>query len=93
MRVAVLSIMINPLAALQAEVTRFKITTPVLSDQNKLACASFNIDCASMGGVPGHAFVLVDKDGMIKWRKDYGGVMYVKVDEVDQEVSRALAGS
>jgi|GEM_PF-2942796 len=44
------------------------------------------------GGEPGHVFVLVGKDGLVKWIRDYGAeTMYVEVDELYQEVSRRLA--
>ena len=44
------------------------------------------------GGEPGHVFVLVGKDGLIKWIRDYSAeTMYVEPNEVYQEVSRRLA--
>lgn len=46
-------------------------------------------------GKPGHIFVLVGKDGVIKWAKDYAipdqnSVMYVGVDDLNGEISKHL---
>jgi hypothetical protein len=50
---------------------------------------------AVASGEPGHTFVLVDIDGTITWIRDYGapengGVMYVPVDELTQQVKNQL---
>lgn len=46
-------------------------------------------------GGPGHTFVLVDKEGVVRWIQDYGakengGRMYVPLDELYTEVSGRL---
>ncbi len=46
-------------------------------------------------GEPGHTFVLVDEQGTVVWLRDYGapengGVMYVPVDELTQQMAQAL---
>ncbi len=88
--VQLINIAVDPISALAPEVSRFGITTPMLSDQRKQTCVTFGVNCQSMGGKPGHVFVLVDTDGKIKWAKDYGGIMYVKPDEVYAEVAKSL---
>ena len=47
-------------------------------------------------GEPGHTFILVDKEGKIRWIRDYGApdlaerTMYVEVDEMVQQVRDSL---
>ena len=46
-------------------------------------------------GKPGHIFVLVGKDSMVKWVKDYAvpgqnAVMYVSPDELNMEIGQRL---
>lgn len=51
-------------------------------------------DVSMMAGTrAGHTYLLVDKAGVVLWRADYGpGVMYVKQDEIYNEVRQALEG-
>jgi len=88
--VQLLNVAVDPVAALAPEVARFGITTPMLSDQRKQACDTFGVNCQSMGGKPGHVFVLTDAAGNVKWAKDYGGTMYVEPDEIYAEVTKGL---
>lgn len=88
--VQLINIAVDPVSALAPEVSRFGITTPMLSDQRKQTCVTFGVNCQSMGGKPGHAFVLVGKEGNVKWAKDYGGTMYVEPNEVYSEVLKGL---
>jgi hypothetical protein len=51
---------------------------------------------AIASGEPGHTFVLVDKEGKIRWIRDYGApdlaerTMYVPLDEMVQQVRDSL---
>lgn len=81
------TMVVDPLPAMQKELEQLRLAPkgPVVSDRSGAICdsyASYGVNCQHMGGKPGHAFVLVDKEGQIKWQKDYGGQMYVEVDEV-----------
>lgn len=51
-------------------------------------------DVSMMAGTrAGHTYLLVDKEGIVRWRADYGpGVMYVEQDEIYQKVKQALEG-
>jgi alkyl hydroperoxide reductase subunit AhpC len=76
---------------LRPEAERLDIQTPMLSDEDAEVTSAYGIPLAH-GGEPGHTFVLVGKDGLVKWVKDYaapenGGLMYVEVDELRREVS------
>lgn len=91
MDVALLKIAVDPIEELKAEAERLNIQTPMLSDENAEVTSAYGIPLAH-GGEPGHTFVLVGKDGRVKWVKDYaapenGGLMYVEIDELRREVS------
>jgi peroxiredoxin len=91
MDVTLLKISVDPLEDLRQEVDRFGIETPMLSDEDLQVADAYGLPLTH-GGEPGHIFVLVGKDGQVKWVKDYGapengGLMYVEVDELRREVS------
>ena len=84
----------DPLAELAQDVERLGIQSPYLSDEDSRVSKAYSIPLTH-GGEPGHTFILVGKDGRVKWIKDYaapenGGLMYVEPDEVYQEVSERL---
>lgn len=90
--IQLISIADDPLLELAAEVKSFGIASPVASDPENRVCRSYGIgkNCSSMGGKAGHIFVLVGKDGQVKWVRDYDMLMYVPVNRVYQEMSRSF---
>ena len=67
----------------------------VLSDQNLQASRMYDMLGSNVsmmpGSAPGHSFVLVDKEGRIIWRQDYGPYnMNVPNDEIMAAVKHAL---
>jgi len=91
MDVALLKISIDSLEDLRQEADRLGIRTPMLSDEELRVVKAYGLPLTH-GGEPGHIFVLVGRDGIVKWVKDYGapengGLMYVEVDELRREVS------
>ena len=97
--VQLVSIMVDPVEALEPEVEDREITTVVAVDEDKTVSKTYDAMEASMhpGVRPGHTFVLVDKTGQMIWRVDWlagemsGGQMYLDVAEVYRAVSSALA--
>ena len=88
------SVGVDSAAALRFEADRLNIQTPFLSDPDRSVSQSYGLPL-KWSGKPGHIFVLVGKDGVIKWVKDYAipgdnAVMYVSPDELNSEISRHL---
>ena len=90
------SIMVDPKDQLAAEVRQYGITSVVAADPDKSVSKAYDALSASMhpGIKPGHTFVLVNKDGQIVWRRDWGfddvGMMYTEVDDLYKYVSEWL---
>ncbi|MQA03875.1 MAG: redoxin domain-containing protein [Streptosporangiales bacterium] len=83
---AVVSITTDPVDLITRKVTDMGLATPVLSDPDLAVSKAYSANEYGMMGTSrdGHSFVLVDPDGTIQWRADYGGApkytMYVKVN-------------
>jgi peroxiredoxin len=74
----------------------YGITVPMLVDADHQVSEAYDVLQWAVGtGEPGHTFVLVDEQGTVVWLRDYGapengGVMYVPVDELTQQIAQAL---
>lgn len=73
------------------------IELPVLSDPGTEVSSQYDVMQWQMMGEPGHTFVLVDEEGVIRWIRDYGaekngGLMYVELDELVPQIEKALGG-
>lgn len=101
----VLTIVVNPLEQMREEYGKWKLTLPVLSDADLQVSRAYDTIGQSMhpGRVNGHTFILVDGDGLIRWRKDYyrsgghmgmgTGRMYVPMEEVFRDLGSAIQGA
>ena len=85
---------------------QFGTNLPVLADEDKSVSRIYDAlkDSMHPGQTPGHLFVLVDKDGIIRWRysayssngasgdhhSSGSGRMYVPVDEILGGIGRSL---
>lgn len=82
----IVSITTDPVDLLTRKVADDRLTTPVLPDPDLAVSKKYNANRYGMMGTSrdGHTFILVDPDGTIRWRADYGGApkytMYVKVN-------------
>lgn len=96
----VVSITGDPLPALKQKVGYEGLSAPVLSDPGLVASKTYEADQYGMmgGGANGHSFVLINEDGVIEWRADYGGdpdyTMYVPVPNLLADMRKGIqAGS
>ncbi|HTE85091.1 MAG TPA: peroxiredoxin family protein [Dehalococcoidia bacterium] len=95
----IVSITTDPSAALKQKTADEALTTPVLSDSNVGVSKAYQANQYGMmgEGQDGHSFILVNKDGVIAWRADYGGApahtMYVPVPSLLNDIKRGLAGA
>jgi peroxiredoxin len=82
------SITVDPLDALRQKVRDEGLATPLLSDPDLRASKAYEANKYGMMGTSfdGHSFVLVDGQGVIRWRADYGGppkhFMYIPVSNL-----------
>jgi len=98
LNVQVVSIARDSIAEMAPETQTLGITdVPVLSDPDLAVSAKYDVlQWAIDNGEPSHTFVLVDKNGVIAWIKDYGSpdnpnqTMYVEVAELIQFVKSSL---
>lgn len=102
----VVMITVDPPQALAQAKAQYGIKDTLLYDNSLTASAKYDVlqDSMHPGERPGHVFVLVDKDGIIKWRysaykpdpnNHHGGTgtMYVPVENILSSVRNALQGT
>ena len=94
--ITLVSISIDPTPQLAEAVAEFGVTSPHLYDKDGVVTAAYGADQWAMpSGEPGHTFVLVGRDGMVRWIRDYaapanGGLMYVPPADLLPELQSAL---
>ncbi|MDE3077648.1 MAG: peroxiredoxin family protein [Chloroflexota bacterium] len=92
----IVSITSDPLGALKRKVSDEGITTPVLSDPSLAVSRTYQANLYGMMGTStdGHSFILVGKDGVVKWRADYGGApkynMYIPIQTLLADMRQGL---
>lgn len=85
---AIVSITSDPANLIAQKTQDMGLTTPVLSDPDLATSEKYEANQYGMMGTSrdGHSFILVDPDGTITWRADYGGApnytMFVPVDQL-----------
>lgn len=93
---AMLSITTDPIDALKEKARNERLVTPVLSDPDLRVSRAYDANSYGMMGTSrdGHSFILLDRDGTILWRADYGGApkytMYLPAKNLAADLRRAL---
>ena len=92
----IVSITTDPLNLISHKADDDGLTIPVLADKGGTISDRYNARNYGMMGHSrdGHTFVLVGKDGRIRWRADYGGApkftMFVPADELLAQLGQAV---
>ena len=92
MDIQLVSLAIDSLDRISDDADDLAITSPFLSDPGGVVTKAYGVDRWAMSsGEPGHTFVLVDEQGIVRWVKDYGapengGLMYVEAAELRAEL-------
>ena len=87
--ITVLPIVMNTAAQIQPDLDRFGVQTPYLLDDGTASKAYDTLDKGMHPGLPGHGFVLIDKDGNQVWQGNYPS-MWLEPAELLQEVTSRL---
>lgn len=93
------SVTTDELGVLEQKVRAEGIGTPIVSDPSLSVSRSYEANLYGMMGntMNGHSFVLVDGQGTIRWRADYGGApkytMYVPVPDLLADLKRAVGAN
>jgi len=94
----IVSITTDPLNLIKQKASDDGLTIPVLSDQGGQVSDSYNARNFGMMGHDrdGHTFVLIGKDGRIRWRADYGGApkytMFVPDNVLLDQLKKGVQG-
>jgi peroxiredoxin len=92
----IVSVTGDPLHLLEQKAADEGIKSPVLSDPSYAVSDSYDARTYGMmnGQMAGHSFILVGKDGKVRWRADYGGepnyTMFVPTDVVLQHLREGI---
>ena len=90
------SLAIDPVSDLTSAADEYGIDTPFVSDEDSQVSESYGVlRWAMASGEPGHTFVLVDGEGIVRWIRDYGapengGLMYVATEKLYQELAQLI---
>jgi peroxiredoxin len=87
--VTVLPIVMNTREQITADMAANRVTTPFLLDDGTVSRAYGTLGKGMHAGLPGHSFVLVDKDGRQRWYGEYPS-MWLSPDDLLREVRDRL---
>ena len=88
----VLPVVLNDAATTRAEMRRFNLRTPFLTDTDGVVARAYDaIGSASAmhANLPGHTFILIDPTGRITWRGEYPS-MFVPTSQLLDSLQAAL---
>lgn len=88
--VTVLPIVMNTREQIMADMSAYGVTTPFLLDDGTVSKAYDTLGKGMHAGLPGHSFVLIDKEGMQRWHGEYPS-MWLAPDELLSQVRAHLS--
>lgn len=86
--IVVLPIVMNTAAQIQPDMDRFGVKTPYLLDDGTVSKAYDTLDKGMHKGLPGHGFVLIDKDGNQRWQGNYPSMWVEPATLLSEATSR-----
>ena len=86
--IVVLPIVMNTAAGVQPDMDRFGVKTPYLLDDGTVSKAYDTLDKGMHKGLPGHGFVLIDKDGNQRWQGNYPSMWVEPATLLSEATSR-----
>lgn len=89
--VTVLPIVMNTRGQIAADMAANGVTTPFLLDDGTVAKAYDNLGKGMHAGLPGHSFVLIDKNGTQRWYGEYPS-MWLAPKDLLHEIESHLQG-
>lgn len=78
--ITVLPIVMNPAEQIIPDLQQIGVTTPYLLDDGTVSKAYGTLGTGMHEGLPGHGFVLIDKDGVKRWYGNYPSMFVAPVD-------------
>jgi peroxiredoxin len=69
--VTVEPIAMNGVGQLQGQLSRFRLSTPWLTDDGAVSASYHMLGKGMHAGLPGHGFVLIDARGVMRWQAEY----------------------
>lgn len=87
--ITVLPIVMNTAEQIVPDLQQYGVRTPYLLDDGSTSKAYGTLGTGMHEGLPGHGFVLIDKDGVKRWFGNYPS-MFVTPTELLAEVTRHL---
>jgi peroxiredoxin Q/BCP len=97
----IVSVTTDPIDQIEQKVKDEGITIPVLADvgatySSPSAWGTNRYQMQMMGDRNGHSFILIGKNGRIRWRADYGGApkytMFVPDDTLLADLRKGMRG-
>lgn len=87
---SLVAVVVNPLDQIRPELDRFGIRTPYLIDEGAEVSKAYGMLGKGMhANLPGHGFVLIDRDGYIRWEREYPS-MYASTQEILDQIQLYL---
>ena len=74
METEVFAVMVDSPALLASEAERWGVTLPILVDESTGVSAAYSALGGMHANKPNHEFIFIDKDGVVRWDRDYASM-------------------